>query len=265
MRSQTVSLKIYQLREQARKYPDRVFTTLHHLVDVDFLREAYRRTRKSSAPGVDRVTAQQYAENLTENLESLLSRYQSGKYVAPPVRRVWIEKEDGSQRPIGIPAFEDKVLQRAISMILSAVYEIDFHDFSYGFREERSPHQALHAVREGCFNVKVKTIIDADVSKFFDKMSHAQIRNILKLRVNDGKIIQLIGRWLKAGVVENDNISYPSCGSPQGGVISPLIANIFLHYVLDDWFVNQAKPKLCGRSFMVRFADDCVPRVQVAA
>lgn len=258
LRSQTVSLKLYQLREQARKYPDRIFTTLHHLVDVDFLREAYRRTRKSSAPGVDRVTAQQYAENLTENLESLLSRYQSGKYVAPPVRRVWIEKEDGSQRPIGIPAFEDKVLQRAVSMILSAVYEIDFHDFSYGFREERSPHQALHAVREGCFNVKVNTIIDADVSKFFDKMPHAQIRNILKLRVNDGKIIQLVGRWLKAGVVENDNISYPSCGSPQGGVISPLIANIFLHHVLDDWFVNQVKPKMYGRIFMVRFADDFI-------
>jgi RNA-directed DNA polymerase len=171
---------------------------------------------------------------------------------------VWIDKEDGSQRPIGIPAFEDKILQRAVAMILNAIYEMDFYDFSHGFREERGAHQAIKEVREGCYQAKVNTIIDADVSKFFDKMPHDRIREILRLRINDGRLLQLIGRWLKAGVVEEGSVVYPSCGSPQGGVISPLIANIFLHHVLDEWFVEQAKPKLKGRSFLVRFADDFI-------
>lgn len=258
MRSPTVSLKLYQLRAQAKQHPSRVFTTLHHLVDVKFLHEAYRRTRKDAAKGADGVTAEEYAVNLKSNLESLHQRFKEGSYVAPFVRRVWIEKEDNSQRPIGIPSFEDKILQRAVSMILSAIYEVDFYDFSYGFREKRSPHDALKSVRDGCYEAKVNTIIDADVSKFFDNMPHDRIREILRLRINDGKILQLIGKWLKAGVVEDGQISYPSCGSPQGGVISPLIANIFLHHVLDKWFVKEVQPRLKGRSFLVRFADDFI-------
>jgi RNA-directed DNA polymerase len=258
LRSQTVSLKLYQLREQASKYPERVFTTLHHLIDVELLREAYRRTRKDAAAGIDGVTAKEYAEHLEANLQSLYLRYKAGRYTAPAIRRVWIEKEDGSQRPIGIPALEDKILQRAVAMLLGAIYEIDFYDFSYGFREKRSPHQAVKAIRDACNREKVGTIIDADISKFFDNMSHALIQDILRLRINDGKIIGLIGKWLNAGVVENDKIHYPDCGSPQGGVISPLIANIFLHHVLDEWYVKQARPKLRGRSFLVRFADDFI-------
>ncbi len=265
MRSLTVSLKLYQLREQAREYPERIFTTLHHLIDVDFLREAYRLTRKDAAPGVDKVTAKEYAKYLEGNLASLHVRYREGSYVAPLIRRVWIDKEDGSQRPLGIPAFEDKILQRAIAMILGAIYEIDFHDFSYGFREKRGAHDALKAVRDECYQAKVSTVIDADVSKFFDEMPHDRIREILRLRINDGKIIRLIGRWLKAGVVEDGSVSYPSCGSPQGGVISPLIANIFLHHVLDEWFVEQVKPRLKGKSFLVRFADDFILGCEVAA
>jgi len=265
LRSLTVSLKLYQLREQAKQHPNRVFTTLHHLVDVDFLREAYRRTRKDAAPGADKVTAHDYALHLESNLESLYKRYKEGSYVAPLVRRVWIDKEDGSQRPIGIPAFEDKVLQRAIAMILNAIYEIGFYDFSNGFREKRGAHDAIKSVRDGCYQAKVSEIIDADVSKFFDDMPHDHIRKILRLRVNDGKIIQLIGRWLKAGVVEDGSVSYPACGSPQGGVISPLIANIFLHHVLDEWFVKQVQPKLRGRSFLVRFADDFILGCEVEA
>jgi len=256
--SLTVSLKLCQLREQAKEHPERVFTTLHHLIDADFLKVAYRCTRKDAAAGVDGVTAEEYAEHLEENLQSLYQRYKEGSYVAPFVKRVWIEKEDGSQRPIGIPAFEDKILQRAIAMILGAIYEIDFYDFSYGFREKRSPHQAIKSIRSACNKEKVSVIIDADVSKFFDKMPHDRIREILRLRINDGKIFRLIGKWLKVGVLEKDSVHYPDCGSPQGGVISPLIANIFLHHVLDEWYVNQAKPKLKGRSFLVRFADDFV-------
>lgn len=256
---QTVSLKLSQLRAQAQEHSKRVFTTLHHLIDEDFLLEAYYRTNKSAAAGVDEVTATEYAENLAENLKSLLQRYREGSYKAPPVRRIWIDKDDGSQRPLGIPAFEDKILQRAVAMLLSAIYEIDFYDFSYGFREGHSAHQALDNLREWCYREKVGVIIDADVSKFFDNMPHDRIREIIRLRVNDGKLINLIGCWLNAGVVENESIYYPACGSPQGGVISPLIANVFLNHVLDDWFVQEVQPRLKGGSFIVRFADACAP------
>jgi len=258
LRSPTVSLKLRQLSEQAREHPERVFTTLHHLIDVDLLREAYRQTNKQASAGVDGVTAADYAANLDENLAGLYRRYREGSYVAPFVKRVWIEKEDKSQRPIGIPALEDKILQRAVAMLLGAIYEIDFYDFSYGFREKRSAHEEIKALRDGCFREKVSVIIDADISKFFDTMPHNRIRDILRLRINDGKILRLIGKWLKAGVVEKDNIHYPACGSPQGGSISPMIANIFLHHVLDEWYVKQVRPRLSGRSFLVRFADDFV-------
>ncbi len=200
--SLTVSLKLCQLSEQARGHPDRVFTTLHHLIDVDFLREAYHRTNKKAAAGVDKVTAKEYAANLEQNLEDLYHRYKAGSYVDPFVKRVWIDKEDNSQRPIGIPAFEDKILQKAVAMLLCAIYEIDFLDFSYGFREKRSAHDAIKSLRDACFKEKVSTIIDADVSKFFDNMPHDRIRDILRLRMNDGKIMRLIGKWLKAGVLD---------------------------------------------------------------
>lgn len=258
MRSLTVSLKLRRLRAQAREHHEWVFTTLHHLIDVDFLREAYRKLNKQSAAGVDEVTVEEYSANLEANLADLYQRYREGNYVAPPVRRVWIEKEDKSQRPIGIPALEDKILQRAVAMLLGAIYEIDFYDFSYGFREKRSAHDAIKALRDSCFREKASVVIDADISKFFDTMPHDRIREILRLRINDGKIMRLIGKWLKAGVVEKDNIHYPDCGSPQGGSISPMIANIFLHHVLDEWYVKQVRPRLAGRSFLVRFADDFV-------
>ncbi len=258
MRSQTVTTKLCRLREQAKAHPERVFTTLHHLIDVDFLREAYRLTNKSGAAGVDKVTARDYAVNLESNLEDLYLRYKEVSYIPPPVKRIWIEKDDKSQRPIGIPAFEDKILQRAVSMLLGVIYEIDFYDFSYGFREKRGPHDAIKEIRKACYEANVSVIIDADVSKFFDKMPHDRIREILRLRVNDGIIMRYIGRWLKAGVMEKEAIHYPTCGSPQGGVISPLIANIFLNHVLDGWYVDQVTPRLKGKSFLVRFADDFV-------
>lgn len=254
----TVSTKLDRLREQAREHPDWVFTTLNHLIDLDFLLEAWSRTRKDAAAGVDNQTAEEYAKDLIANLSDLLRRYRENTYRAPPVKRVWIEKEDKSLRPIGIPTLEDKILQRAVAMVISAIYEVDFHDFSYGFREKRSAHDALGALRESCFKTNVSVIIDADVSKFFDKMPHDKIREILRRRINDGKIIRFIGKWLNAGVMEKDSIHFPDCGSPQGGVISPLLANIFLHEVLDDWYVQQVTPRLKGRSFLIRYADDFV-------
>ncbi|MFZ2957727.1 MAG: reverse transcriptase domain-containing protein [Candidatus Ozemobacteraceae bacterium] len=190
-------------------------------MSVDFLREAYARTRKSSAPGVDRVTADEYALNLEANLTDLHDRLRNGKYRAPPVKRVWIEKEDGKQRPIGMPTFEDKVVQRAVHMLMSTVYEKDFHEFSYGFREGISQHKAIHDLREKCIHLRAKWIIDADISGFFDNIDHTKLVDFIRLRINDGNIIRLIGKWLNAGVLEEGLTSYPEKGTPQGGVMTP--------------------------------------------
>lgn len=257
-RSETVSTKLRKIAEQAREYPDTVFTTLMHHIDEAFLLEAYRRTRKDAAPGVDGVTAAEYAVNLEENLRLLHARMRSGRYKAPPVKRVWLDKEDGKQRPIGLPAFEDKIVQRAVTMLLEAVYEEDFHDFSYGFRPKRNPHQALRTLREQCQSQKTGWIVDADISGFFDNIDHGCLREILRQRVNDGGVLRFIGKWLNAGVLEGQSLTYPDTGSPQGGVISPLLSNIYLHHVLDEWFVRDVRPRLRGRAFLIRFADDFV-------
>ena len=257
-RSQTISTKLNQIAEQARAYPDRVFTSLAHLIDVDLLREAYRKTRKDAASGVDGVTAEAYSQDLDTNLQDLHTRMRSQTYKATPVKRGWADKEDGSQRPLGIPILEDKIAQRAVSMLMSAVYEQDFYDFSYGFREGRSPHQAIKAVRDQCYKENIHWIIDADVSKFFDNLDHGILRDIIKKRINDGGLIRLIGKWLNAGVLEGAELTYPEKGTPQGGVISPLLANIFLHHVLDEWYEKEVKPRLKGRSFLIRYCDDFI-------
>jgi group II intron reverse transcriptase/maturase len=204
------------------------------------------------------VTAKKYAENLEGNLQDLYERMRSGTYKATPVERVWLDKEDGSKRPIGKPVLEDKIVQRAVTMLLGAVYEQDFYDFSHGFREGHSPHQALHELRERCMGMNVGWIVDLDVCGFFDNLDRGQLRDVLKQRVNDGGIIRLIGKWLNAGVIEGETLTYPEKGTPQGGVISPMLANIFLHHVLDDWFEREVKPRMKGREFLIRFADDAV-------
>ena len=257
-RLQTVSTKLHRIAEQAVQYPQMVFTTIMHHVDVCFLREAYRRTRKDAAPGADGVTAADYAENLEENLQNLYERMRGGKYVAPPVKRAWLEKEDGSKRPIGMPGFEDKIVQRAVSMLLGAIYENDFYDFSYGFREGRSPHQAVGKLREWCMELNIGWIVDADVTGFFDNLDRGLLREIIERRVGDGGVLGYIGKWLNAGVLEGGSLSYPEKGTPQGGVISPILSNIFLHHVLDEWYVKEVRPRLKGRSFLIRFADDFI-------
>ncbi|MCP4685139.1 MAG: group II intron reverse transcriptase/maturase [bacterium] len=258
LRSQTVRTKLQRIAAQAARYPEMVFTTLAHLIDVDFLREAHRLTRKKGAPGVDGVTAEEYAENLEDNLADLHERMRSGRYKAPPVERTWIKKEEGSLRPIGKPTFEDKIVQRAVAMLMGAIYEQDFHEFSYGFRPGRSPHQALIAVREQCMDMNINTVVDADVCGFFDNIGWQQLMEVIKKRVNDGALIRLIGKWLHAGVMENGVLFHPVKGTPQGGVISPILGNIFLHHVLDEWWEKVVKPRMRGRCFLVRFADDFV-------
>jgi len=258
LRSQPISTQIQEIAEQANAYPEMVFTTLAHRIDVAWLREAYRQTNKSSAAGIDGISATEYGAKLDENLQELHERLKSGRYKAPPVERVWIEKEDGRKRPIGKPTIEDKIVQRAVVMLLEPIYEQEFYEYSHGFRTGHSPHQALHQVREQCHKLNINWIIDADVSKFFDELGHEQLREFIKKRVNDGGIMRLIGKWLKAGVMEEGNLSYAEKGSPQGGVISPLLANIYLHYVLDEWYDQEVKPRLKGRSFLIRYADDFV-------
>ena len=236
-----------------------VITTLAHHIDLAWMYEAYRQTRKSGAVGVDKVTAEEYAADLEINLKSLLDRFKSGTYFAPPVRRVEIPKGDGRQtRPIGVPTFEDKVLQRAVAMVLEAVYEQDFCDCSYGFRPGRSAHDAIEALWKGLMEMRGGWVVDLDIAKFFDSLDHRKLRGILDTRVRDGVIRKAIDKWLKAGVMAEGILERPASGTPQGGVISPILANIYLHEVLDSWFENRVKPRLRGRALLVRYADDAV-------
>lgn len=257
--SETVSTKILRIAKLARENPTMVFTTLAHNIDIEWMREAYARTRKDGAAGVDGQTADEYAQNLDANLAALLERAKSGTYQAPPVRRVHIPKGTGGEtRPIGIPTFEDKVLQRAVVMVLEAVYEQIFLECSYGFRIKRSQHQALEALREKLMNMKGGSVVEIDIWKFFESVDRGHMRELIRRRVRDGVLLRLIGKWLNAGVQEFGATSYPDAGTPQGGVISPLLSNVYLHYVLDEWFEKEVKPRLAGQAVLIRFADDAV-------
>ncbi len=229
--SGSISTKLARVAELARKHPERVFMSLHHVVDVEWLREAYGRTRKDAAVGVDGQTAEEYGANLEENLEGLLVRFRTGTYRAPPVRRVHIPKGDGRTRPIGVPTFEDKVLQRAVAMVLEAIYEQDFHPGSYGFRPRRSAHDALQALWESITSMGGGWVLEVDIRSFFDTLDHGALRSFLDRRVKDGVIRRAIDKWLNAGVLEAGAVTRPEEGTPQGGVISPLLANVYLHEV----------------------------------
>jgi len=258
-RSRTISTKRQRIAKLAREAPDMVLTTLAHHIDIDWLHEAYRLTRKDGAPGIDGQTADDYAADLEANLRSLLDRAKTGRYRAPPVRRVHIPKGSGKEtRPIGIPTFEDKVLQRAVAMVLESVYEEEFYDFSYGFRPKRSAHQALEHLRNGVMSLRGGLVLEVDIRHFFDALDHGHLRGILRERVRDGVLLRLIGKWLNAGVMEDGGLVHPASGSPQGGVISPLLANIYLHAVFDRWHAEIVVPRLRGRSVVARYADDLV-------
>ena len=253
-----VCTKQQRIAKLAKEAPQMAFTTLAHHIDLDWLKEAYRRTRQDGAVGVDEQTAHAYAEHLEDNLRSLLERAKSGTYHAPPVKRVHIPKGDGQTRPIGIPTFEDKVLQRAVAMVLEPIYEQDFVDGSYGFRPRRSAPQALQALWEKTMSMGGGGVLEIDIQKFFDTLDHAHLRSILSRRVRDGVILRLIGKWLNAGVLESGCVTHPEAGSPQGGVISPLLANVYLHEVLDTGFKGTVPPRMSGRAFRIRYADDAV-------
>ena len=259
----TVQQRIASLAQRSPAMPSQTkcfaFFSLAHHIDLHWLEEAYHRTRKDGAAGIDKVTGKQYADNLEENLRALHERLKSGTYKAPPVKRKHIPKgTSGETRPIGIPTFEDKIVQRAVVMLLEPIYEHDFYDSSFGFRPRRSAHQALQAVWDATMDVFGGWVLEVDLRKFFDTLNHKHLREFVSRRVRDGSLRRLIGKWLNAGVMEDENLSFSESGSPQGGVISPLLANIYLHYVLDEWFEKDVKPRMQGKCRLIRFADDFV-------
>lgn len=258
---ETISTKQVRIAGLAKQVSDRPITSIGHHMDAAWLREAYERTRKDGAPGVDGQSAAEFAEDLEGNLERLLSGAKTGSYRAPPVRRVHIPKGDGTKtRPIGIPTFADKVMQRAVAMLLEPIYEQEFYDFSYGFRPGRSAHDALEALNEQLWTRMRKGgwVLDVDIQGFFDNLDHGMLRDLIRQRVTDGVVARMIGKWLNAGVLADGAIERPNAGTPQGGVISPLLANIYLHEVIDKWWVKEVLPRMREHAFMVRYADDFV-------
>jgi len=253
-----LSTKRRWIAELARRRLGEALTLLHHVIDLDWMREAYALTRKDGATGIDGVTAAEYEANLEANLVDLLERITSGRYKAPPVRRSYIPKSDGSQRPLGIPTFEDKVAQRAIVMVLEAVYEQSFLSCSWGFRPGRSAHGALNVLYSVITKQGQYWVLDVDIRKYFDTIPHHELRAMLDQRVTDGVIRRMIDKWLKAGVLEDGLLRLATEGTPQGGVISPMLSNIFLHHVLDAWFENEVRPRMAGDCTLVRYADDFV-------
>jgi RNA-directed DNA polymerase len=251
-----IPLRLERIATQAREYPDMAFTTLAHHLDVAMLERAFERLNPQSAPGVDRVTWRAYKENLETNLETLHDKLVTETYSPQAVVRRQIPKSNGKLRPLGLSALEDKIVAKAVAILLESIYEQDFYDFSHGFRPGRSPHQALHEVRQGLLGSRIGHVIDCDISSFFDNLEHDTLLAILRKRVKDGRVLKLIEKWLKAGILDGKEMVFPDKGSPQGSVISPLLANVYLHEVLDTWFETVVKAHCRGRVVLWRYADD---------
>ena len=248
-----------RVRRAARKDRKQRFTALmHHVYDVSRLGQAYFALKRQAAPGVDGRTWEEYGRKLDENLQDLSARLKRGAYRAQPVRRAYILKTDGRQRPLGVPALEDKIVQRAVVEVLNAIYETEFLGFSYGFRPGRNPHQALDALTVGLQTKKVNWVLDADIRCFFDTLSHEWLIKMIEHRIGDKRVIRLILKWLKAGVLEEGLRTTSEIGTVQGGSISPLLANIYLHYVFDLWIQKWRKKRARGEMIAVRFADDFI-------
>ncbi|MFN7923873.1 MAG: group II intron reverse transcriptase/maturase [Bryobacteraceae bacterium] len=247
-----------RVREAARKDRKRKFTALLHHVTIELLRDSYQSLKKKAAAGVDGVTWEEYGKRMEGRLADLHSRIHRGAYRAQPSRRVWIPKADGRQRPLGIAALEDKIVQRAVGEVLNQIWEVDFKGFSYGFRPGRSQHDALDALWVGIMRKKVNWILDLDIRSFFDRIQHEWLVKFVEQRVGDQRVVRLIQKWLKAGVVEKGEWSQNEEGSPQGSVISPILANLYLHYVLDVWAEHWRNKQAKGDVVIVRYADDAV-------
>jgi len=247
-----------QIAERARKFKHEALTNLQQFIDEKLLHKSYQSLNKNSSPGVDGKYWHNYSQESQFRIPELLGEFKSGRYKAPPIRRVYISKGKNGKRPLGIPTIEDKILQESVRRILTPIYEEEFKPFSYGFRSERSAHQAIEYMFKEVSFKGLHYIIDADIKNYFGDINHGILREFLDRRVKDGVVRRMIDKWLKAGILEDKQLSYPKEGTPQGGIISPLLGNIYLHYVLDEWFSEQIQPLLAGRSFIVRYADDFV-------
>jgi RNA-directed DNA polymerase len=254
---QSALTNVERVGHKARKDKEVRFTNLMSHIKVPLLKEAYQRLRKNAAPGIDAVTWNEYGVCLDERLTELQDRVHRGSYHPQPVRRVYIPKGDGRLRPLGIPALEDKVLQQAVRMVLEPIYESVFMGFSYGFRPGRSPHRALDALAVA-IGKKVNWILDADIRAFFDNVDHGWMQRFVEHRIGDRRLVRLLMKWLKAGVMEEGQLHEVEAGTPQGGVISPLLANVYLHYVLDLWAHAWRKKHARAEVYLVRYADDFV-------
>ena len=254
--------KLALVSRRARQNPAFQFTSLAHLLNAEFLRGCYRSLGKDKACGIDGRSWRQYGENLDENLTDLVERLKAKKYKPLPAKRVYIPKNDKETRPLGLPAIEDKIVQKGIARILEAIYEADFMDCSYGFRPKRSCHQALKSVNDTIMFKPVNHIIEADIKGFFDHVSHDWMMKFLQVRIRDSSLLLLIRRFLKAGYMESGKLVRTDRGTPQGGNLSPMLANIFLHYVLDLWFIKRVQRGLSGQCYLVRYADDFICMVQ---
>ena len=253
-----MSPELLKVVERARREPEGRFHSLAHLIDVPALRRAYGRMRKNAAVGVDGMTKEQYGQDLEERLRDLHARLKSKRYRHQPIRRVHIPKGQGKTRPIGISAFEDKLVQDAVREVLEAIYEQDFLDCSYGFRPERSAHDAVRTLNRIVYRGEVSWILEADIVSFFDSVDRTALVGMLQTRVADGSLRRLIGKCLHVGVLDGAEVSRPELGTAQGAVLSPMLGNIYLHYVLDLWFETEVKPRLRGRATLIRYCDDFI-------
>jgi len=254
--------KMALISERARREPKCQFTSLAHLLDEGFLAECYYRLGRDRASGVDGVSWKAYGERLTENLKDLVSRLKVKRYKPQPSRRVYIPKDAHSKRPLGLPILEDKIVQKGIALILEAIYEADFLECSYGFRPGRSCHHAINVVDKTIMTKPINHVVEADITGFFDNVSHAWMMRCLEVRIKDPSLLLLIERFLKAGYIEGVMFVETEKGTPQGGNLSPMLSNIFLHYVLDLWFEKRTKPHVKGLCYLVRYADDFICMVQ---
>jgi retron-type reverse transcriptase len=257
---QEVSTKLRSVTQRAREDPKCKFTSLAHLLTADFLKECFRELKKDKAPGIDGVTVREYEAKLDENIGDLVARLKVKQYRPQPVKRGYIPKSNGERRPLGIPAIEDKSVQMALKKILEAIFEEDFCDVSYGFRPNRSCHDALDMVDKTIMTQPVNYVVDMDIAKFFDTVDHHCLMECLNQRIVDPSLLRIIVRFLKSGVMEDGTYQETDRGTPQGGILSPVLANIYLHYVLDLWFEQEMKKQLNGFAQLVRYADDCAPR-----